>query len=55
MSDEIKHEQPSAGGRYIRQPDGSLVREQTEAAMPAVTETTTEAAPAARAKPTRGK
>lgn len=50
MSDDTKHEQPSAGGSYIRQPDGSLVRQET----PAETETT-EAAPAARAKPTKGK
>ncbi|MBR0962252.1 hypothetical protein [Bradyrhizobium japonicum] len=49
MSDDTKHEQPSAGGRYIRQSDGSLVREQPEAAAPAEPETT-DAAPAARTK-----
>lgn len=50
MSDDTKHEQPTAGGRYFRQADGSLVREQAEAAAPAETETTTDAAPAARTK-----
>jgi hypothetical protein len=26
MSDDIKHEQPTAGGSWLRQLDGSLVR-----------------------------
>lgn len=47
MSDDTNHEQPSAGGRYIRQHDGSLVREQPADVAPADAETDG-AAPAAR-------
>lgn len=50
MSDDTKHEQPSAGGRYIRQSDGSLVRQDE----PEATETT-DAPPAARTKTPKGK
>lgn len=32
MSDDIKHEQPSAGGSWLRQPDGSLVRNEEKPA-----------------------
>lgn len=49
MSDDTKPEQPSAGGSYIRQPDGSLVRQEA----PTETETS-EAVPPARSK-TKGK
>lgn len=44
MSDEPKQEQPSAGGSYIRQPDGSLVRQEALAetkATPPVRKTAT--------------
>ncbi|MET4206852.1 hypothetical protein [Bradyrhizobium sp. LA2.1] len=33
MSDDIKHEQPSAGGSFIRQPDGSLARNEEKPAV----------------------
>lgn len=46
MSDETKQEQPSAGGRYFRQADGSLVREEA----PAETETSEAPQPARTSK-----
>lgn len=51
MSDDIKQEQPSAGGSYVRQADGSLVRQEA----PGETETSAAAPPARATKPTKGK
>ena len=54
MSDDTKQEQPSAGGSYIRQQDGSLVRQEAPAEVPTAETETTDAAPPAR-KSTKGK
>lgn len=50
MSDDTKQEQPSAGGSYIRRPNGSLVRQNAPAETETSDATATTDAPAARSK-----